>query len=530
MAFPSTSTEFAMIDARTTSGAFVLPLTTEIPGRIINIKDAYGAFTNSSLTVYTQGGEAFEDGTNFKILNNAWDQLQVYTASTTRWYITGGTEQVITTTNISVVSTLQTFNWPSLCNHANFGYGSTFNPIALGKISFLDDVFTSSTAALASTFIEMGNLNAAPSGMNPGGAFRWLMGVEQDPASIARGLQFKIKRWNSFGMSNSAFFYGASLSTLLDTVNINSLGFVGINCNNPLYHLDINGQARILASTIIGAPNNGTARLILGPSPGGVNYDYCSLIQSCNAFTNNFGSELSFWTHSNTTASEPLRAMTIDSSQRVGLNITAPSFTLHVGGSVGISNAAGTGYGHVKLFPQVLGGEAAIGFYSTVTEANTSMWMIGRSGNFGTVGNLAICPISNGGVNSATTTVFTPTGNVGIRTITPAITQALEVNGLTRSKINISNITATSLSPGAADYSTYYSLSNTGFNTVTLPVLSGASSNNGWFVVLRNATTVAMSITFTTNACNNIPSPLSLASSNSITIGYDFTNTVFRAF
>jgi len=248
MAFPSTSTEFAMIDTRTTSGAFVLPFTTEIPGRIINIKDAYGAFTNSSLTVYTQGGEAFEDGTNFKVLNNAWDQFQVYTASTTRWYVTGGTEQVITTTNISIVSTLQTFNWPSLCNHATVGYGTTFNPTALGKISFLDNVFTSSTAGLASTFIEMGNLNAQPTIMSTGSAFRWLMGVEPDINSMGRGLQFKIKRWNSFGSSP----YGANLSTLLDTVNINSLGFVGINNNNPSYSLDVAGlgRTRIIISTV----------------------------------------------------------------------------------------------------------------------------------------------------------------------------------------------------------------------------------------------------------------------------------------
>lgn len=339
MSFASTSTEFAMIDTRTTSGAFVLPLTTDIPGRIINIKDAYGTFTNSSLTVYTQGGEAFEDGTNFRVLNNSWDQLQVYTASTTRWYITGGTEQNITATNISVVSTLQTFNWPSLCNTAGFGYGSTFNPTALGKISFLDNVFTSSTAGLASTFIEMGNLNAQPTIMSTGGAFRWLMGVEPDVASMGRGLQFKIKRWNSFGFSNSATFYGANQSTLTDSLNIDSRGFVGINCNAPLYQLDVNGETKIGASTFIFGPNNGTARLILGPSPGGQNFDYCSLIQSCNAFATNFGSELSFWTHGTAqTNADPTRAMTINSAQNVGVGCNTPAFTLDVRGQTRINN------------------------------------------------------------------------------------------------------------------------------------------------------------------------------------------------
>jgi hypothetical protein len=533
MAFPSTSTEFAMIDTRTTSGAFVLPLTREIPGRIINIKDAYGAFTNSSLTVYTQGGEAFEDGTNFRILNNAWDQLQVYTASTSRWYITGGTEQNITTTNISVVSTLQTFNWPSLCNAANFGYGSTFNPTAIGRIALLDNVFTSSTAGLVSTFIEMGNLNAQPTIMSTGGAFRWLMGVEPDIGSMGRGLQFKIKRWNSFGFSNSPIFYGANLSTLIDSFNIDSRGFVGINNSTPTYLLDVNstplnadalsvtGNHVMFQNTTIGRQQigriTGTYTAGGGLQAGVLNIQGPSTIQ--------FGPLYSGTSNMVVRTGPPGAA----DFGFVGINNGAPSYTLHVGGGVGISNV-NTAYGHLKLFPNSNGGEAAIAFYSTVTEANTFMWMVGRAQGFGTVGNFAISPISNLNVTAAVTTTFTPTGNVGIRTLTPAITHALEVNGLTRSKITISNITATSLSPAAADYSTYYSLSNTGFNTVTLPALSGNSSNNGWFVVLRNATTVAMSITFTTNACNNIPSPLSLPSSNSITIGYDFTNTVFRAF
>lgn len=221
MAFVSTFTEFAMMDTRTTSGALVLPLTTDIPGRIINIKDTYGAFTQSSLTIYTQGGETFEDGTNTKILNCAYDQLQVYTGSTTRWYITGGTEQNITTANISIISTLQTYNWPSLCNNPNFGYGSTFNPLALGKISLLDNIFTSTTAGLASTFIEFGNLNAQPVTMAPGGTFRWLTGVEADTTQ-SRGLAYKLKQWQSFGLTNSAIRYGANFSTLRDVTTWNN--------------------------------------------------------------------------------------------------------------------------------------------------------------------------------------------------------------------------------------------------------------------------------------------------------------------
>jgi hypothetical protein len=214
MSFASTSTEFAMLDSRTGSGAFILPVSSAIPGRILNVKDPYGAFTRSSITVYTAGGDTFEDGTTYRVLNNAFDNMQFYAGSTTMWYVTGGTEQNITTTNISVISTLQTYNWPSLCNNAA-GYATQFNPAAVGKISLLDNIFTSSIAGLASTFIEFGNLNAAPVGMNPGGSFRYLMGVEQD-GSVGTGLRFKLKQWQSFGMVNSPLNYGANNSTLRD--------------------------------------------------------------------------------------------------------------------------------------------------------------------------------------------------------------------------------------------------------------------------------------------------------------------------
>ena len=178
MAFASTSTEFALLDARTTSGAFVLPLTTDIPGRILNIKDPYGAFTKSSIIVYTQGGEAFEDGTTSKVLNDNFDYIQAYTGSTSRWYITGGTTNNVTTANTIVFSTLQAYNYNALCND----YGSQRNPRSFGKISLLDNVFTSSTGQFVSSFLEFGNMNALPNNASLGSAFRYAVGVEQESA------------------------------------------------------------------------------------------------------------------------------------------------------------------------------------------------------------------------------------------------------------------------------------------------------------------------------------------------------------
>lgn len=325
MAFVSTFTEFAMMDTRTTSGALVLPLTTDIPGRIINIKDTYGAFTRSSLTVYTQGGETFEDGTNFRVLNCAYDHMQVYTASTSRWYITGGTYQNFDTANVAIISTLQTYNWASLCNHPNLGYGSTFNPPALGEISLLDNIFTSSTASLVSTFIEIGNLNAMPFNVSPGAAFRWMIGVESSPQPTT-GLDFKIKRWTSFSNANSNF-YGANSSTLQDVTIWNQAA-------NPSIPPSLIHTGPIIMST-------------LGPgvqaSPGVmrfVNQNATSFIQFGSTINNTAGGTLAFtsvggspeWMRINTgLAGNPYSVV------RVGINCNAPAFMLDVRGTARFS-------------------------------------------------------------------------------------------------------------------------------------------------------------------------------------------------
>ncbi len=541
MSFPSTSTEFAMIDARTTSGAFVLPLTTEIPGRIINIKDAYGAFTNSSLTVYTQGGEAFEDGTNFKILNNAWDQLQVYTASTSRWYITGGTEQVITTTNISVVSTIQTFNWPSLCNAANFGYGSTFNPAAIGRIALLDNIFTSSTASLASTFIEMGNLNAAPAIMSTGGAFRWLMGVEPDVASMGRGLQFKIKRWNSFGFSNSRIFYGANLSTLVDTVNINSLGYMGINNSNPSYLLDVGGPVAFSNNLNLPGFSYGHVKVLPSSNGGEAAIAFYSTTTVSNANMWMVGRSSGFGDVANIAIASisnsginSAATTTFTPAGRVGIGNINPGFTLDVTGtsralSSFIQHTTLNGGGQNLTGLDLLGPD--LGFFMAIGAATAA-----ASGGYPFYGPhiRAVQPNSNfqdnyrldiTTGNAANSNIQIPrisvlsgvgNGNVGIGFSTPLY--KLDVDGLGRTRIILSTVT-TNMTFAANSFGTYYNMSNTGITAATLPALLAA--DNGWFIVLRNNTSVSINVAWGANNAGLPASSNTIPASNSVTVTWN---------
>ncbi len=112
-----------------------------------------------------------------------------------------------------------------------------------------------------------------------------------------------------------------------------------ISNSNVGFGVGANPLASIDVSSMIILRNPGTttnARLVLGPAPGATNYDYCSMIQSTQNTAANFASELSLWTHgTGGTNADPTRAVTIDSSQRVGIGIL-PQTQLDVSGSARI--------------------------------------------------------------------------------------------------------------------------------------------------------------------------------------------------
>jgi hypothetical protein len=124
-------------------------------------------------------------------------------------------------------------------------------------------------------------------------------------------------------------------------------GRVGIGTANPTQKLEVSGYARISGSSDI-------SRLILGPAPSSTNFDYCSLIESISTSATNTASTLKIYTHgAATTGSDPTLAMTINSSQQVGIG-TSPTQLLEL-----YSPSASTS--HSTLFtgnrvPQVGGG------------------------------------------------------------------------------------------------------------------------------------------------------------------------------
>jgi hypothetical protein len=103
--FVSTPAEVVVIDSRTRSGFITLPNTNSIPYRTINFKDQYGTFTNSTLTLSTQVGESFDDGTTTKTFSNAFTALSLYAVSS-KWMVMNATQTVSQTISSLTVNQL----------------------------------------------------------------------------------------------------------------------------------------------------------------------------------------------------------------------------------------------------------------------------------------------------------------------------------------------------------------------------------------------------------------------------------------
>jgi hypothetical protein len=108
----------------------------------------------------------------------------------------------------------------------------------------------------------------------------------------------------------------------------------------------VNGTTRTTLGIVSGSSD--IARLILGPTPGTGNYDYCSLIQSESYTAGNYGSKLSFWTHPNAgNYGDPTERMRIDQNGLVGINTTTPYYQLDV---IGDSRVSGNFYANNALY------------------------------------------------------------------------------------------------------------------------------------------------------------------------------------
>ena len=88
----STFAEVGLVDARASAGTLIIPRSTDIPGRVITYKDLYGATGNSTIALICSTTDTFEDGSKYKTLQNPFDFITLYAASTNMWAVIGGTQ------------------------------------------------------------------------------------------------------------------------------------------------------------------------------------------------------------------------------------------------------------------------------------------------------------------------------------------------------------------------------------------------------------------------------------------------------
>jgi hypothetical protein len=179
---------------------------------------------------------------------------------------------------------------------------------------------------------------------------------------------------SSVRISKAADDLRTGAATFTDLLTVLNGGNVGIGSTSPVCKLDvIGGPIRTYTSSDV-------ARLIIGPAPSATNLDYSSLIESVSTFASNYASTLRFYTHGNAaTGADPTLAMTINSSQQVGIGTNAPAYKLEV---IGIGNMiAATNL--QSTVTQMLGTSTTIGFAGTKTNHNT--YIVSNNGAGGNI-------------------------------------------------------------------------------------------------------------------------------------------------
>jgi len=271
---------------------------------------------------------------------------------------------------------------------------------------------------------------------------------------------------------------------LLNPQSNSGTGFVGIGNINLIAPTGPTGPTeplQVAGNVLInGGSLTNQSLLILGPSVATTKYDSCSIIRSTQDTANNAGSELSIWTHATGPNSGfPSRAMTINSSQQVGIGTSTPEFALDV---LSQQNAdcirlTSQGFPQLKLRSVPTSGDAV--FYQSTTQQglqfyDTSLPILIKYG----VGTNVIY------VTPTTNIVTTPTGFGG------KSTGSVTANDTTTVNVSNTNVTANSIilltvkTPTGANAGQAYinsKTASTGFS-----IVSGAADTSVYNYMILN--------------------------------------------
>ena len=89
----NSQTSLILVDARPRSGRCYLPLSATLQGRTVTIKDQFGVAGVSSIQIYTNSPDTFEDGTSARWINQGYGFMNITATASNIWTVIGGTTQ-----------------------------------------------------------------------------------------------------------------------------------------------------------------------------------------------------------------------------------------------------------------------------------------------------------------------------------------------------------------------------------------------------------------------------------------------------
>jgi len=325
--FISTPAQIVLIDSRTRSGTITLPVTNQIQYRVVSFKDQYGSFSNSTMSLSTQFGEAFDDGTTTKTFSNAFTSINLYAGSTTRWMVMNATQSVQQSISSLIV------------NQLLFGTGAGWVQFVALQASILSRIQQTTAQGFFSS-----------------------IGVNCNAPTVALDVNGTVE-----ALSLSSF-----------RLNLSS---IGVNTSTPQQYLEVTGISSAIRISDYTASRNPGLELVRGIPAFGADIFTDWRIH-------NEGGNLKFYRKDTFTPSDG-DAMVITDLARVGINCNAPGVSLDVAGTArsfstvtsSITLASGAGWTTTGALQAValssIQLNTALGFISTLYVGSTTTQLQG---------------------------------------------------------------------------------------------------------------------------------------------------------
>ena len=483
----SSYTTVTMLDSRPGRITLAVPRSTDIYNRYITFKDLYGVASNSTITLVTQGGDSFEDGTFSTIMSNAYQTLNLYAGQPGKWLNVGATGSAgdsagLTTvsnhlnalsTNLITISTnLNTVSNTGATNTTNITTVSNSTATNTTNITTISNHLNALSTNLITISTNLNTVsNTVAAGRFPGISTNTIStnlvraGYISSPQGYISSL---IVDSLAFSLSNSFIVMGDIITTSVSTIQTFTSSLTTNNLRvgtvSSLSYIAFSGLQQGYTQSIVGEQATGTGTQELLLFRGSTTTDRIRM-QTTGPIVFEPGVSARVFPNA---SSNVTPAMIITTGSNVGIGVAAPTVALDVAGAgrfTGVStNTISTNNLSVSNINGI--GELPITAASgcNVNVTGTYINLIANNVQFS----------SNFAMNSGTTAnVYNLTVQTGLNMYSNTINNVSNINFTTGGSISNANVTRTiALSTNAISTGTL----NAGSVVTRLPANTSAAS------------------------------------------------------